>query len=118
MLLSLIVLTTLAIYVPNIPSTLLNIDLPAYNHVLYSTDYAQTILHLFSDFSGRIVTGYYAPLGSVSLMLDKSVAGSQTPVPLATFLINIILHTLNGILLYFLMRVFRVPPWAAITAIC
>ena len=69
----------LAIYIPNIHISFNNWDMDAYRRVLYAEKPLDMAWRLLTDFQGRIVTGYYAPLSSISLMLDKLVARSQFP---------------------------------------
>jgi len=103
-LISLIIIIVVAVYVPNLPQSFTNWDFQAYERILYSTKLLETSWDLFSDFKGHVVSGYYAPLSSVSLMLDKYAAGSQVPSARATILINFIIHCINGLILFYLVR--------------
>lgn len=93
---------TLAIYVPNIPSTFVDWDLVSYKKVLEAKDCFQTTIDLFRDFRGEIVPGYYAPLSSVSLMLDKLITGAASAW--LTVFVNLLLHCLVGTLVFGLAR--------------
>ncbi|HTY21525.1 MAG TPA: tetratricopeptide repeat protein [Desulfomonilaceae bacterium] len=114
-LISLIIIIVVAVYGPNLPRSFTNWDFQAYERILYSTKLLETSWDLFSDFKGQVVSGYYAPLSSVSLMLDKYVAGSQVPIARATILINLIIHCINGLILFYLVR--AVGASAAVSAI-
>ena len=81
-----------------------NWDKSVYGAALHADNPLTMARHLLTDFKGRIVTGYYAPLSSISLMLDKYVVGSQKPAPKATKLINIFLHVCNGLLIFAVVR--------------
>jgi hypothetical protein len=93
---------TLVLYVPQIPTTFVDWDLRSYTRVLGSTDYVQTIVALFKDVRGEIVPGYYAPLSSISLMLDNVFIGE--PSAWITVFVNLLFHCLVGILVYLLAR--------------
>lgn len=95
---------TLALYVPGLGNSFVDWDLEAYRPVLYTTDYSGTAWGLITDLKGRIVSGYYAPLSSLSLMMDKWLAGSSVPVPRTTLLINLLIHCLNGVIVFSLIR--------------
>ncbi len=97
----LIVTLTGAIYIVNIGDTFINWDFTAYGQILLAQDYLQTSIALINDFSGKIVTGYYAPLSSISLMLDKALVGQDQPAPWATNMVNLVFHLINGVLLFF-----------------
>lgn len=112
--LGLVIGGTLALYVPHLGNSFVHWDFVAYRRILQTTAYWDTIINLFTDLKGRIVAGYYAPLGSISLMLDKMLVGSLVPVPRFTLLINLLLHCLNGILVYWLMRHLSADPVIAI----
>ncbi|AFM26668.1 tetratricopeptide repeat protein [Desulfomonile tiedjei] len=93
---------TLVLYVPQIPMAFVDWDLISYARVLGSTDYVQTIVTLFKDVRGEIVPGYYAPLSSISLMLDNVFTGE--PSAWITVFVNLLFHCLVGILVYLLAR--------------
>lgn len=95
---------TAAIYVPNLGSPLALMDRDSYERVLFTTNYAETAELLLLDFQGRVVPGYYAPLSSISLMLDKWIIGSSTPNLRFTLFINLIFHCANGLLVFLLLR--------------
>ncbi|MCA1959892.1 MAG: tetratricopeptide repeat protein [Desulfomonile sp.] len=94
----------LAIYLPNVGDSFVMWDLDAYRSVLESTTYFQTTWGLLTDFSGKVVSGYYAPLGSISLMMDGWIAGGHGPSPRTTLLVNIFLHFVNGLLVFVLIN--------------
>ena len=102
MIVLILVAVTLAIYIPNIPDTFVDWDLVSYKRVLETKDYFHTSINLFKDFKGEIVPGYYAPLSSVSLMLDKVF--TSAPSAWLTIFINLLLHCLVGILVFGLAR--------------
>jgi protein O-mannosyl-transferase len=114
--LTLAILITIAVYLPHLADTFVDWDLVAYRDVLYSTEYVQTAARLFTDFQGRVVTGYYAPLCSVSLMLDKWLLGSATPSAWSTLLLNLLLHCLNGTLVFYLLLKLGAKPSTALLA--
>jgi len=94
----------LAIYLPNVGDSFVMWDLDAYRTVLESTTYIRTAWDLLTDFSGKIVSGYYAPLGSISLMMDGWIAGGYGPSPRTTLLVNLSVHFVNGLLVFALIR--------------
>ncbi len=100
----LVLAATLAVYLPNLGKSYISLDLPAYDHILHANKVLDTAVKLFSDFHGKVVTGYYAPLGSVTLMLDRFIVGSQVPFPQLTCFVNLMFHLANGVLLWFLLR--------------
>ncbi len=99
-----IILVLGAVYLPNIGDSFTNWDFQAYENILYSNKPLETSWHLLTDVRGRLVSGYYAPLASISLMTDKFLVGSPIPRARVTILLNLIFHGLNGILLFFLVR--------------
>ena len=103
-LISLSVLIVLAIYAPNIEQYFTNWDFQAYERALYSDKPVQTTWRLLTDFQGRLVGGYYAPLCSISLLWDKYLVGSDIPSARVTRSINLVIHCINGVLLFYLMR--------------
>ncbi|MEJ2716695.1 MAG: tetratricopeptide repeat protein [Deltaproteobacteria bacterium] len=107
---------TLAIYIPRMGNAFVDWDLEAYQPVLYATNYSQTAWGLITDLKGHIVSGYYAPLSSLSLMTDKWLAGSSVPVARATLLINLLLHCLNGVIVFSLLRRVGGGSWIAAMA--
>jgi protein O-mannosyl-transferase len=98
----LLVGVTLAIYIPNIPVSFVDWDLVSYRRVIETTDYFHTALGLFKDWRGEIVPGYYAPLSSISLMLDKLFSG--VPSAWTTIFVNLLIHCIVGILVFRLAR--------------
>jgi tetratricopeptide (TPR) repeat protein len=99
-----IIVITSVLYVPNTDIAFNNWDMDAYRKVLYAGQPLDMAWHLLTDFNGNIVTGYYAPLSSISLMLDKFLVGVQLPQPKVTALVNLLVHILNGVLLFYLLR--------------
>lgn len=99
-----IIAITLAIYIPNINISFNNWDMDAYRRVLYAENPLDMAWRLLTDFQGRIVTGYYSPLSSISLMLDKFVGRSQFPRAEVTVLVNLLIHILNGVLIFYLIQ--------------
>jgi protein O-mannosyl-transferase len=99
-----IILVLCATYLPNLGNSFINWDFYAYEKVLYSNKPLETSWRLLTDFRGELVSGYYGPLASISLMTDKFLVGSPVPRARVTILINLIIHGLNGVLLFFLVR--------------
>lgn len=99
-----LIAVTLIVFVPGMGNRFVLWDLEAYRHVLSGTDYLRTSLALFTDFSGEVVSGYYAPLSSISLMLDKALTGRSEPWPWFTLLINVLIHCVNGVLVFLFLR--------------
>lgn len=95
---------TVLVYMPNLGSSLAMLDAEAYERVLYTTEFIETARMLFQDFQGMVVPGYYAPLGSISLMLDKWCVGSSVPDLQFTQLMNLLFHCINGLLTFVLFR--------------
>ncbi|MBI4962229.1 MAG: tetratricopeptide repeat protein [Desulfomonile tiedjei] len=95
---------TMALYLPNLGTDFVDWDLVPYRQILFTTDYGKTAWSLLTDLKGAVVAGYYAPLSSISLMLDKALIGSSTPSPWATLFINVLFHCLNGVLVFALLR--------------
>ncbi len=108
-----VIVATVAIYVPNFGDVYLNWDYSAYQQVLHRIDYLDLAWELLIDFKGRIVTGYYAPISSISLMLDKWVLGPGVPKAWQTLVINLFLHCLNGVLVRHLLLSLGVSSRAA-----
>ena len=104
LLLALCVAITIALYLPHLATAFIDWDLVAYRTILYTTDYWHTAVRLFTDFQGKVVTGYYAPLASISLMMDKWFLGSTEPSAWFTLLVNLLFHCLNGILVCLVLR--------------
>ncbi len=106
------------IYVPHMGTAYRGMDESSYSQVLRARDFWKTSWHLVVDYKGEVVPGYYAPLGSISLMADTRLAGSRGAAPRFTVACNILLHCLNGILLWILLRSLgmgSVTSWAAAT---
>jgi protein O-mannosyl-transferase len=104
LLIAAIILVLGAVYLPNIGDSFTNWDFQAYKRVLYSNEPLETSWRLLTDVRGELVSGYYAPLASISLMTDKFLVGASVPRARVTILINLIFHSLNGVLLFFLVR--------------
>jgi|GEM_PF-872632 len=110
---ALLILITLAVYLPNLGDTFLNWDYDQYYRVLNGPVGLGPVTELFQDTRGTIVVGYYAPLASVSLMLDRIILGVSAPNPQFTHLLNVLFHCLNGALVYLLIRVVGATPLCA-----
>lgn len=98
------VILTLVVYGRDLPEEFVGWDLRAYRTVLDATNPLTMSKHLFTDFQGRVVPGYYAPVSSISLMLDKYLIGSRAASPPVTAFVNLAIHCANGILLFVLLR--------------
>jgi protein O-mannosyl-transferase len=116
LLLVLCVIATVALYVPHLATVFIDWDLVAYRYVMYTTDYWDTAVRLFTDFQGKVVAGYYAPVAGISLMLDKWFVGATEPSPWFTLLVNLLVHCLNGVLVFILLRAIGASPYVAILA--
>jgi len=101
---ALLIVVTLAIYLPNLGRSFLNWDLDAYHRILYGPVSLTVVKALFEDIRGIIVPGYYAPLASASLMLDRFILGTDLTNPWVTHLVNALFHCFNGALVYLLIR--------------
>jgi protein O-mannosyl-transferase len=112
--LALSLVITAALYLPHLTNVFIDWDLVAYRNILYTTDYWNTTVRLFTDFQGKVVTGYYAPFASVSLMLDKWLIGGTEPSAWFTLCVNLALHCLNGLLVFQLLRAVGASPQAAV----
>jgi tetratricopeptide (TPR) repeat protein len=110
---ALLILVTLAIYLPNLGDTFLNWDYDQYYTVLNGPVGLEPAIELFRDTRGTAVAGYYAPLASVSLMLDRIILGINAPNPQFTHLLNVLFHCLNGVLAYLLIRLVGGSPLCA-----
>lgn len=104
------------LYVAAMGHSFIGMDYPAYSRVLYSSTYLTTTYQLLLDIKGTIVSGYYAPLSSISLMLDKALAGYDLPNARITLFINILLHCCNGLLVFILLTRLGVTSSVAIIA--
>ena len=104
LLIALSLLLLFVVYLPNVGDSFTNWDFQSYKKVFYSNKPLETAVRLLADFRGNLVSGYYAPLSAISLMTDKYIVGSPIPRARATILINLIIHGLNGVLLFFLVR--------------
>jgi hypothetical protein len=62
LIISVTIAITLAIYTSNILISFNNFDMDAYRRVLYAERPLDMAWRLLTDFQGRIVTEYYAPL--------------------------------------------------------
>jgi len=91
------------LYVPHLGTAYRGIDKPAYSPVLESANPWATALQLMADLDGTVVPGYYAPLGSIALLVDRWLTRSDESLPRVIVLLNILLHCLNGVLLWFLL---------------
>ncbi|MGO9566453.1 MAG: tetratricopeptide repeat protein [Desulfomonilaceae bacterium] len=102
-LIALAVTLTCLIYIPNLGNSLCGMDARGYSKVLTDRDFFKTARLLLLDAQGKVVPGYYAPLGSISLMADKWLIASDVSIPRFTLFVNLMIHCLNGILIYFLL---------------
>jgi len=109
-----LIVATLAVYVPNLGDSFIGPDLTSYRTALFSNDFLDTALILFQDFQGKLAGGYYAPLCSIGLMLDKVFIGSNIPAPKLTYFVSFLFHCVNGILLYVLLGRLRAGPTVSI----
>ncbi|MBX3395712.1 MAG: hypothetical protein KF841_10125 [Phycisphaerae bacterium] len=76
-----------------------------------------SVRRFFSEvFHPTTVEGYYQPLTMLSLMLDAAVAGGDGLDPFYYHLTNVILHGLNGMLVFGFMRLCLAGRWAAAAA--
>jgi len=108
------VTVTLAIYVPHFGVSFAGLDVVTYEPVFNAHEFWGTALRILFDFKGEVVAGYYAPLSSVSMLADKFILGSATASPKFTHLIQLVLHCINGVLLFLLLTGgLRVPQWTA-----
>lgn len=101
---------TLTVYLPNLPETFVGLDWESYQHVIETRNFVDTTVVLLTDSKGSLVPGYYAPIGSISLMLDKWFAGSTGPDAFATSLFNLLLHCLNAVCIVTLLKVIDASP--------
>ncbi|MEW6114074.1 MAG: hypothetical protein AB1664_18215, partial [Thermodesulfobacteriota bacterium] len=101
--LSVVLLITGTVYTSHMTPDLVGFDLASYKAVLYSNEFAETTWQILTDVRGTLVPGYYAPLGSVSLLFDKALIGSQLPDGRVTAFVNLLFHCLNGVLLFLLL---------------
>lgn len=99
-----IVILTIAVYGSHLPSEYAGWDFDAYQAVISATDPLGIGRSLLTDFGGRIVPGYYAPVSSISLMMDKYFTGATAASPAVTASINLVIHCINGVLLLVLLR--------------
>lgn len=114
---ALLIAIALAIYLPNLGDTFMNWDYDEYYRVLNGPVGLGPAIALFRDTPGTIVPGYYAPLASVSLMMDRIILGVNIPNPWLTHLLNVVFHCVNGALVYLLVRaVGASPPCAGLCA--
>ncbi|MGO9567007.1 MAG: tetratricopeptide repeat protein [Desulfomonilaceae bacterium] len=111
--LALPIVITLVLYIPRLPASFVGLDLNAYNGILNGVNYSETAHTLFTDFKGKLVSGYYAPLGSLSLMIDKWLIGSPVPSPRFTVFVNLVLHCANGVLIWLILRSMGASFWVA-----
>jgi protein O-mannosyl-transferase len=111
--LALPIVITLFVYIPRLPTSFAGLDVNAFNGILNGVNYVETAHTLFTDFKGKLVSGYYAPLGSLSLMIDKWLIGSRVPSPRFTVFVNLVLHCANGVLIWLLLRSMGAGFWVA-----
>ncbi|MEJ2718665.1 MAG: hypothetical protein P8182_16300, partial [Deltaproteobacteria bacterium] len=100
----LLIIGVLVVYVPNLSESFAGLDLDAYHKVIYGTNFSSLAKQLLIDVKGKIVPGYYGPLPSISLLADKFLIGAQVPHVQFTLAVNVLIHCLNGILVFLLIR--------------
>jgi len=103
------ILIVCAIYGHNMGDSFVGLDRALYAPILETGKFLETAKLLFWDTKGAIIPGYYAPLSSMSLMVDKWLIGSEIPAPRWTLLLNLLFHCANGILVFLLLRTLGVP---------
>jgi tetratricopeptide (TPR) repeat protein len=91
------------VYLLHIPSAFVSLDFASYETVLYTNDFLNTSWRLLGDLRGKLVPGYFAPLSSITLVLDKGLIGSELPDARVTVCVNLLFHLLNAILLFLLL---------------
>jgi Flp pilus assembly protein TadD len=110
----LLLLATAALYVPLLGNTFVGLDVGLYGPLLFHEQFFDTAARVVGDFKGEVIQGYYAPLSALSLMLDRHLVMSATPVPKATLLINLLIHVINGFLVYLLLARLKMPAFVAL----
>ena len=117
LILVLLVVATLTVYVPNLSQEFISWDRYLYLNILNTREPVATALALFTDWDGKIVPGYYAPIGHMSLLLDRFFLRSAQPDAWFTLLINVLMHCFNGMLVFQLIsRVSRSTAVAALAS--
>ena len=102
--LGLFLIVTVVCYLPHAVDSFAGLDVTSYEPILLTPRPLPTALRVMSDFKGVVVPGYYAPLGSLSLIGDRLLAESAQATPRVTFVINLLLHCLTGLMLWWLLR--------------
>jgi len=115
--LGLFLIITLACYLPHAVESFVGFDLTSYEPVLLTPRPLQTALEVLGDFKGTIVPGYYAPLGSLGLIGDRLLVGTVQATPKITFVVNLLLHCLNGLLMWWLLRSLRFGEAVALASV-
>ncbi len=100
---------TLGIYLPNLGGSYIGMDVPVYLKVMEGLDLWVVIKASFASFHGELVSGYYAPFAAISLAFDRLIASSSSPDAKVTLFINLLIHCLNGGLVYQLLRKLSIP---------
>ncbi len=98
------ILLTLCIYLPNLGNTFNGMDVPVYIPILEHSDLWTLVKTSFNPFANQIVSGYYAPLASIALTPDRLFSSSPDPQAKIPLIINLLIHCLNGGLVYYFLR--------------
>ncbi|MBM4326826.1 MAG: tetratricopeptide repeat protein [Deltaproteobacteria bacterium] len=106
------------VYTPHIGPDFVGLDFSSYENVLYTNDFVSISWRLLGDVTGRLVPGYFAPLGSITLALDKVLIASELPDARVTVAINVLFHGFNGIVLFVLLSRLGLSPLVASVAAC
>lgn len=109
-----LLLATAALYVPFLGDSLVGLDVGVYSQALFHDRLFDAAVRVLYDFRGEVISGYYAPLSSLSLMLDRHLVMASQPVPMVTLLVNLLLHLTNGCLIYLLLKRFRMPAFVTL----
>lgn len=109
-----LLLATAGLYVPLLADSFVGLDVGLYSPVLFHERFFPTAERVACDFRGEVIHGYYAPLSALSLLLDRHLVLSAVPIPKVTLLINLLIHLVNGFLVYFLLDRLRMPAFVAL----
>lgn len=109
-------LVTVAVYALHVPDSFVGLDIKVYDRVLSPNAFGDTALQVLLDVEGKVVAGYYAPLSSLSLMADTLLGEKGVADARITNAIQVILHCLNGVLVFVLFRLLSVKPLTALIA--
>ncbi|MFQ5429550.1 MAG: hypothetical protein ACE5E1_04490 [Phycisphaerae bacterium] len=102
-----LVVGTIVLYLPTLSSGFVRLD--DYQYVVDNPLVRHPSWQSARRFLGEVtqpssVEGYYQPLTMLSLMLDASVAGEGGLSPFAYHATNVLLHALNTVLIFWIMR--------------